>query len=370
MLKACPPWDKGVAMHHRSAARELLLLVLLAGLLLWSIPAAQAVPKCFGKPATIVGTTGRDDIEGTGKPDVIVGLQGDDTIVGFGGNDRICGGAGTDWMNGKAGHDKISGGQRYDVLHGRAGNDLLDGGPGNDYVNGDSGDDVLIAGPGDDDITLGGGTDVASANDGDDLVEAGSGNDSIDGGSGLDLYRSYLPGPLNVDLPAGTIAGPSRIHTVVAIEQVQGTGESDTFLGDGADNLFMPLSGDDSVDGGSGRDLVTFVWAADLDSGDPLGVNVDLAAGTATGEGSDTLAGIEDVFGSEGEDVLRGDDGPNHLTGYVSGDTFEGRGGDDVLDGGYIDPIYDVDVADGGAHLNGDTCIGIEQATNCEFMQA
>jgi Ca2+-binding RTX toxin-like protein len=333
----------------------------------WTAAPAQAAPRCFGKPATIVGTSGRDEIEGTGKADVIVGLQGNDTIIGFGGSDRICGGAGADWMNGKGGPDRISGGQRYDVLHGRAGNDVLDGGPGGDGLYADSGNDVLLGGPGEDDLSPASGTDTTRGDDGDDTVAGGLGNDSIDGGSGVDSYDSaYSPGPLNVNLPAGRITSPDWTHTVIGIEQVRGSSRDDVFLGDGADNLFLPLGGNDSVDGGGGRDVVSFAWAADLHSGDTTGVTVDLAAETAAGEGSDSLMGIEDVIGSEATDFLRGDDGPNLLFGYGSEDTFEGRGGDDVLDGGYTDPQNDLDVGDGGPHVSGDTCIGIEQATNCE----
>src|SRR5688572_31858151 len=40
---------------------------------------------------------------------------------------------------------------------------------------------------------------------------------------------------------------------------------------------------------------------------------VDLAAGTATGEGTDTLTEIENVVGSNHDDVLRGNEAPNTL---------------------------------------------------------
>ena len=37
--------------------------------------AAGGGPRCFGKPATIVGTNDRDRIEATNGPDVIVALD-------------------------------------------------------------------------------------------------------------------------------------------------------------------------------------------------------------------------------------------------------------------------------------------------------
>ena len=65
--------------------------------------AAQAPPKCLGKPATIVGTNGNDTLNGTAGPDVIVGRAGNDTIRGRGRNDLICGNKGADRVQGHAG---------------------------------------------------------------------------------------------------------------------------------------------------------------------------------------------------------------------------------------------------------------------------
>ncbi len=89
---------------------------------------ASACPaRCFGKPATICGTRGRDRLTGTPGRDVIVGLQGNDTIKGLDGNDLICGGSGKDTLVGGRGRDRLDGG---------AGNDTLDGGRGKDTCKG------------------------------------------------------------------------------------------------------------------------------------------------------------------------------------------------------------------------------------------
>jgi uncharacterized repeat protein (TIGR01451 family) len=89
---------------------------------------ASACPaRCFGKRATICGTTGRDHLTGTAGRDVIVGLQGNDTIKGLGGNDLICGGSGRDRLVGGRGSDRLDGG---------GGNDTLDGGRNEDTCNG------------------------------------------------------------------------------------------------------------------------------------------------------------------------------------------------------------------------------------------
>ena len=90
-------------------------------------------------------------------------------------------------------------------------------------------------------------------------------------------------------------------------------------------------------------------------------MTVDLVAGTANGEGSDTLTGIEDVRGTFFADTLIGDAGPNQLSGGLRRDTLSGLDGDDVLIGG-----RGMDTGDGGDHVTADVCISIETRANCE----
>lgn len=109
------------------------------------------LPVCFGRAATMVGTTGPDNLVGTAEADVILGMGGDDTISGLGGDDRICGGGGSDLLLGGDGNDR---------LRGAAGDDQLEGGPGADILKGKLGDDVLIGGDGVDLGHGGGGSDT------------------------------------------------------------------------------------------------------------------------------------------------------------------------------------------------------------------
>ena len=119
-------------------------------------------------------------------------------------------------------------------------------------------------------------------------------------------------------------------------------------------------------------------------------VVVSLQTGTATGSGTDSLSGLEDIRGSRFSDLLTGNAGPNLIEegwrGYSGADTILGlkgddsiaaskgndtvdgglgndsllgEGGDDSLDGGMGD-----DSLDGG---NGtDTCTNGESEQNCE----
>ena len=74
--------------------------------------------SCFGREATISGTSHRDTLRGTPGRDVIVGRGGADRILGRGGSDRICGGAGADELRGGGGHDRCDGGAGRNRLAG------------------------------------------------------------------------------------------------------------------------------------------------------------------------------------------------------------------------------------------------------------
>ena len=315
--------------HVNAGPRFRFVLLVTAGLTaaaLTSAPvAATAARSCRGKEATIVGTARADLLKGTARRDVIVGLGGNDTIKGRDDSDWICGGKGNDTLFGGGDRDGLWGDEGNDELNGGGGfENFLAGGPGGDALNGD-----------------------------------GSHGD-------LALYGE-APGSVTVDLAAGTAVGDGS-DTLANIENVAGSNHDDTLIGnagpnalfaeqgndtlsggDGDDSLFG-RGGDDAFDGGSGEDLVQF----DAQSG----VTVNLTNGTATGEGSDTLANIEDIVGSRHDDMLTGDAGPNKLSGSNGNDTLFGGDGDDTLTG---DP--GTDSLDGG---NGtDSCDG-ETEVNCE----
>ncbi|MGH2807581.1 MAG: hypothetical protein ACRDKT_09925 [Actinomycetota bacterium] len=141
---------------------------------------------------------------------------------------------------------------------------------------------------------------------------------------------------------------------------INGFGGTDTLTGTGGNDELVAYDGSGGIlDGGAGRDLVLF------DSGP---VEVDLAAGNATGgTGTDSLIAIEDVRGSPSTDVIRGDEGPNHLIGADQNDRLFGRGGDDVLDGGTDRdprPRGERDLADGGD--DADVCRRAGEKIGCE----
>ena len=138
-------------------------------------------------------------------------------------------------------------------------------------LTGTAGDDVLVAGNGD---------NLLNAGDGNDILSAGSGNNTLHGGAGDDLLYS------------GT--------------------------------------GNDLLDGGTGNDTASYAHATAA-----VTVNLGLLAAQNTlGAGTDTLAGIENLIGSNFNDTLTGDGASNRINGGLGHDVLNGGGGDDLLIGG------------------------------------
>jgi Ca2+-binding RTX toxin-like protein len=104
-------------------------------------------------------------------------------------------------------------------------------------------------------------------------------------------------------------------------DELFGMGGNDGMVGDGSED-----QGSDLIDGGEGEDLIGF-------SRGP--VRVDLAAGGPqdTGQGKDRIVSVEDVNGTQEDDVLLGNEAANRIVGFDGDDTIDGRGGKDSLDG-------------------------------------
>ena len=113
-----------------------------AGYLVPATNADAGPVTCAGERATIVGTAGNNEIDGTPARDIVQARGGNDEVDGLGGNDLICGGPGSDDLAGDAGRDTIFGGRGNDALDGNLGNDRLFGGPGFDDIDGGPGDDT------------------------------------------------------------------------------------------------------------------------------------------------------------------------------------------------------------------------------------
>ncbi len=113
-------------------------------------------------------------------------------------------------------------------------------------------------------------------------------------------------------------------------DQISGNAASDQLNGGDGDDTINPGSGNDAVDGGAGTNTVDYASAG----AGGVGVQVNLVTGTASGDGNDTLAGIQNVNGSSFADSITGDDNANSLWGRGGPDHIQGKAGDDTIFGG------------------------------------
>jgi Ca2+-binding RTX toxin-like protein len=331
-----------------------------------------------------------ESLRGGPYSDTLMGNSGDNFIWGDRGDDTLSGGAGeSDFLVGGPGNDTIDGGPGNNDVAGYfdatgpvaaslasgtstgEGSDSftnveqLHGGPYNDVFTGDVGDNGFFG--------LGG-DDAISAEGGNDNVVGGDGNDTLDGGAGeADTVGFWsATGGVTVNLGTGTSSGQGN-DTLQSFEWVQGTMYADTITGDGGANLLFGHEGDDSLAGGDGNDLLAPGPGTDtLDGGpgdsDAAGywdaggpITASLATNSASGEGADTYANIEQIHGSayadnlsggSGDAWILGNDGNDVVNGGSGNDFLFGNGGDDNINGGagddFLAPGSGTDSLNGG----------------------
>lgn len=267
--------------HRGGSLASTAPALLAAALVLSALPGAtdlspaSAPVTCDGRVATIVGTPSADRLRGTAGPDVIVGLGGNDVIDGRGGADLICGGPGGDRLLGGPGADRLlsgppagTGGDHFGPA------DSLDGGPG---------DDALVA--------------------------AGQRPRK----NAVVLTFAQAPGPVTVDLEAGTAAGYGddtiTAQTWVRVvgspfgDTLTGTSGRDWLEGRAGDDLLSGLAGDDRLDDGAGDDTLL---------GGP---------------------GADDLMIAFGHDTVHGDGGNDSIFGFDhKADRTYGDAGNDTID--------------------------------------
>ena len=300
--------------------------------------------------ATILGDGGNNtNTVAGGTSDFFDMFGGSDVVNAGGGNDSLYGGGNGDTLSGGTGNDYIDGGGSSDSLMGDAGDDtLVGGGRSNsvDSLDGGSGNDVLYGGNGSD--FLFGGTD-------NDTLYGGLGDDQLSGGAGFD-YAAFGQSTVgvNVTLTAtgGTATGEGT-DALTSIEGVIGGFGNDTITGNDAANHLVGGAGNDNISGGLGNDTIEGGLGNDVMAGGTggidtasfrgatTGVNVNLTTGTATGEGTDTLSGFENVTGSFFNDTITGDSLSNVLDGAEGNDRIIAGGGEDTVSGGIGNDVLD-----------------------------
>lgn len=268
---------------------------------------------------------GDNVLRGDDQDDALAALGGDDQIFGGGGNDIIIAGEGNDELWGEAGNDFFhfnASFTEYELSRERLPSDTEAGGEANGDIivshlrplsGFNSGIDVLR------DLDDG---DVVAFSDisfsGRELKEAFIGGSVLTGSARNDLmFLNSTGSRIDGFYVAEGLAGDDRIF---------GSTQDDRLIGGDGNDVLLPGQGDDEALGDVGNDTFQVL------SGANSSLRIDLEAGTAFGQGSDTLVAIENVIAMPGQKhFVRGTDDANTIVTAGGIDVVTGRGGDDYL---------------------------------------
>jgi len=242
--------------------------------------------------------------------------------------------ADTDSYIGGASNDIV-----YDYFGGSKENpNRIDGGGGFDRIFSlGSAHSIIRAGTGTDYIY------AASAGEAGDRIFGGRGNDKIyaNRGSGPGVKGAFLDPGVGDDW----IYGTSERDTVIALSGIK---KIDTGAGD--DLILKTGDGLNTIEGGPGRDTISYAAHTPPGYRGASGVWVDLGEGKAlNGKGVDTISSIEHLIGSPFDDEL--------IASPSRGEDVEGGLGDDIISG------FSGDRLDGG--LGENICTGSASMTQC-----
>lgn len=297
---------------------------------------------------SVTGGDGNDSLDASA---LTTGVQ----FFGNGGGDSLTGGSGNDVLAGGGGTDIISGGDGIDTNSfagiglGVTATVAADGSgtasygmvsesfTGIENLTGSENDDVLTA--------TGAAANVLRGEGGNDVLAGGGGTDVIDGGDGIDTNSFQGIGlgvvaTVNAD-GTGTASYGSVSEVFAGIENLTGSENNDVLIatgaaanvlrGEGGNDVLAGGGGTDVIDGGDGIDTNSF---AGIGLGVTATINADGTGTAAYGPVSETFTSIENLTGSDNDDILTGNDSVNVIDGGLGNDTISGLGGEDVLFGG------------------------------------
>ena len=255
-------------------------------------------------------------VDQVGGNDRLIAGDGIDVLKGRAGNDRLFGGGGNDNLLGGRHRDRLFGEDGTDELHGGLGRDRLFGGDGNDMLFGEDGTDTIFGGRDNDFIDGGAGNDVIFGGGGDDFIIADRGADQVSGGFGKDQIEIQFDAPKTID------GGNGRDFLFAFFDDYDA----------GDMTLFFNMKTGKFVDADSGANASTVTSIEDFAMQGQIDARV-LGTGRAN-----------QIFGSFGDDVLRGrggndalfgDEGDDILIGNRRADFLDGGLGNDILRGGF-----------------------------------
>lgn len=352
----------------------------------------------FSGIENLTGSAHDDNLTGNGANNLLAGGSGNDILEGLGGDDVLRGGAGVDVLNGGTGIDtadysQAAAGMRAQLNTGASSNDG-DGGTdtliGIENLTGSAFDDLLVGDAGGNVLRGGLGSDTLLGLGGNDVLWGGGGApNTLQGGLGDDWYVLEANDTVTEFAGEGydTVEARIAVYNLGAhVERLMFTGVGNfigtgndldnVLIGGAGDDVLRGRGGNDQLNGGAGIDTVDYTQAA-------AGVVVRLDLGYAPNDGEggvDTFVSIENLTGSQYNDVMVGDSGNNVLSGGIGSDVLLGGAGDDVLIGGQIqqnelhggtgNDWYVLDVADTVIEYDGEGIDTVESRVSTYTLAA
>jgi Ca2+-binding RTX toxin-like protein len=268
---------------------------------------------------------GFENLIGSALNDTLTGDANNNVIEGGLGNDILAGGVGSDTASyaGATAGVTVSLGSQGASQNTGAGTDTLSGFENllgsafNDSLTGDANANTLTGGAGNDTLNPG--------------LNAGGTVDLLDGGLGSDTASfagnsASVTATLNGANDGTATVGGLAIATLRSIENLTGGAGADILTGDDNANVIEGGLGDDALTGGAGIDTVSFSGST------PATVNLATLTAQATGWGTDTITGFENVRTGLGADNVTGDANDNIFFDGGGNDTYNGGAGIDTLD--------------------------------------
>jgi Ca2+-binding RTX toxin-like protein len=296
-------------------------------------------------------------------------------MFGLGGNDDLIGGPGSTVFVGGAGNDTITGvGLNNTVLYIREAGDngvtvnLATGEAIDTYGNTDTLNNIQrVAGTNRNDIFVG--------NEFANTFRPFAGNDTADGGGGFnEISYGNDTALLRVIVDLSAVENQGRkfyageegaeienFDQITNFQSIRGSHGNDVLIGNDDDNRFRGLEGADEINGGDGINLADY--SMDAQHGGSQGIIANLTDGTIIDgfDDTDTVTNIQNVRGTQFNDVINGDNADNYLDGNDGNDVLNGGGGNDTIRGGRGDDTIDggtgnntvdylLDMSDGAIH--------------------
>ncbi|MES0883004.1 calcium-binding protein [Roseibium sp. SCP14] len=318
-----------------------------------------------GRVNAFRGTSSADNVTGDENNNALRGLAGDDVFDGGGGFDEMrydrdanYGGMNGVTVNLATGVATDGFGDTDTLINiervrGTDFADTLTGNSSDNRLRGEGGDDILSGGAGNDEFEGGSGNDTINTGSGENYIRGAAGNDiiNVDTSTSLTVEYNDLSSGILFDINAtgatvnkgangtDTINGLDNLDFEIGGFSFRGGSAGDTFNINTASNQWTGISGlggNDTINNlGDG-----FVRADYRSDGQSNGSGITYTSnngsrvsGTVTGAGTgtDTLVDVNEIRGTDYDDVFNGGNGDERFIMRGGNDTVNGGGGTDTI---------------------------------------